>query len=80
MQVQLKLSDGSEETRDVASLSLEVNGLQLEITPDKEPRHLHLYLPGDEKAFGVFVVHHSACNSMYVEVQKMYDADRLRPR
>ena len=69
MRILLRLSDGSEEIREVKSVAILVDSWQFEITSDENPRALHFYVPRRGKEYCCLVVRPGACNSMHLEIE-----------
>jgi hypothetical protein len=69
MRVSLKLEDGSEEVRDVASFSMLLGGWSLEVTPDQGPLSVHLQVHSRQDGYCSFVVRHRCANTMTVEIE-----------
>ena len=69
MRVVLRMSDGTEEVREVASLDLQLGDRKLEVEPGSDPLRLQLHVPCSEQSLASFVVHHRCANTMTVEVR-----------
>jgi hypothetical protein len=69
VRILLRLSDGSEEIREVKSAAILVDSWHLEITPDKNPHAMHFYVPIRGEDHCRFVVRPGACNSMHLEIE-----------
>jgi hypothetical protein len=69
MQVSLQHVDGTEDTREVTSLSVWVNGEEVEITPRQSPARLCLRGACGETRHVAFVIHPGAANLVEVEVR-----------
>jgi hypothetical protein len=76
MRIVLRMPDGSEEIREVASLDMQLGDWLLEIAPEPEPLRVHLHVPTSDQSFCSFVVHHRCANTMTVELMpKIRDGD-----
>ncbi|HEV2295197.1 MAG TPA: hypothetical protein VGR35_15195 [Tepidisphaeraceae bacterium] len=76
MRVVLRMSDGTEEIRQIASLDVHLGDWKLEVVPESEPLRVHLHVPGSDQSFCSFVVHHRCANTMSIELKpNIRDAD-----
>jgi hypothetical protein len=69
MRILLRLNDGSEETRDVASAAILIDSWRLEIKSDQNPYLIPFYAPARDEQYCSFVVRPGACNSMHLEIE-----------
>jgi hypothetical protein len=69
MRITLKLVNGSEQTLDVESVRMTVNGEPVELSLNGAPALLRILSPGDDQRWQRLVVHHSAANVMELEVR-----------
>jgi hypothetical protein len=73
MRIVLRMPDGSEEVREVASVDLQLGDWKLEVEPGPDPLRVQLHVPVSvaDQSFCSFVVHHRCANRMTVEVKPL---------
>jgi hypothetical protein len=70
MRITLHLPDGSTEVREIASVTLHVDGSDLVVTPVPKAPRISLLVPFKGNALCQFITHHQCGNKMEVELRR----------